>query len=138
GSHNRLGKLPIFDHPSIDSGSGSGSGSGSIRTPGSGSISLRGAEGTAATRTEERSSNEPSHPSTLTALSTSPPPDKRGRVYAGIGAVAFVAVAAVGFVATRGSSTPAAPPASTTAPTAEPAAKLHTLSIDSLPQGATV
>jgi eukaryotic-like serine/threonine-protein kinase len=156
GSSLRLAKLPVLDHPTTEphSGRDSGSGSGSIHTRTSsgsgrgedraGSISIRRSSDAPASLRGDDRSNEPSHPSSLTASMASPliapppAPQARGRLYAVMGAGAVGAAVAIGFFATRGGppSAPAAQPTATA--TAEAAVKLHTISVDSMPQGATI
>jgi eukaryotic-like serine/threonine-protein kinase len=130
---SRLGKLPVLDSPTVESTTGLRDPTTGLRDPtehGSGSIR------------ERPSTAETAQPSSLTAniaspLVPAPPPEGgRSRVLAAIGAAVVGAVAAVAFFATRGTP-PAAPvPAATT--TAEAAAKVHTLLVDSTPQGATI
>jgi serine/threonine protein kinase len=115
-------RLPVLDHPTTHELTGN-HGTSSLAGPGSGSIRER-----------------PSAPSTLTAataspLEAAPAKEGRGRMLAGIAAGVVGAAVAVGFFATRGSPTTTQPGTATTA-TAAPS--VHTILIDSTPQGASV
>jgi serine/threonine-protein kinase len=121
-------RLPIIDAPGTESVSNAREiGPNSVSGSGSGSIRIVG----------ERSSSEPSHPSSLTGISDTPAaPGKRTRMGVAVGALVVGAAVAVALFASRGGgSGPAAATASATAPS--PAAT-HMLRIESSPAGATV
>ena len=132
-------RLPVLDGGTLESFTGV-----DAREHGSGSIR----SGSQARPAERPSGAEAPQPSSLTASIASPltgvgapvaaasPRESRTRLVAAVAAAAVGAVVAVAFFASRGNAANPSGAAATTLPA--PAPTVHTLLIDSTPQGATV
>ncbi len=139
-------RLPVLDGGTVESLTGvDGHGSGSIRTgqqriSGSGGSGGRGSDGGIPRESGQPSSLTASIASPLTAA-TSPaaasPREGRARLIAAVAAATVGAIAAVAFFSGRGGAASAGAAAAPTA-LAPAAPTVHTLLIDSTPQGATV
>ncbi len=132
-------KLPVFDDHMTHEG-----GRSSVREGGSGLREHGSAPRSGSFKNADGPTHEPSHPTTLTAatasspLTVSPQPQARGRLVATLAAGVVGAAAAVAIFTTRG-RTAAAPTPPPPAPSATAAApRVHTIMIDSMPQGATI
>jgi serine/threonine-protein kinase len=136
--------VPVFDdHMTVETmkfGSAPREGGSSLRTQGG---APRSASGSLRTPEDKSGSHEPSHPSTLTSATASSPlstplsePPARGRTVAMV--IAGVAGAAVAIAVFAGRGRANATPAPAAPPSAAAAPRVHTIMIDSMPQGATI